>query len=198
MTDQQLTLESLRHAGAEARDPVRYRYLQALAARIPAQPRTVQVVLSERLRQGMAACEGHLRASAAQDPRAGAMPRARSALAQLNDELAARTAAQVQQARMDGAPAAPSLQSARAFGEVWSRIASQQQVAQALGRGPRNAGPLNPHRLMVRSLALMQELSPDYLRRFLAQAQALAALDEALQGPPRAPLRRGRPRQSAR
>lgn len=198
MASEQPSLESLRQAGAEARDPVRYQYLQALATRIPTQPPAVQVLLAQRLRQGMAACESHLRASAAQGPQAGTTPQARSALAQLNHELTARARAQVQQARVEGTPAGPGLQSARAFGEVWSRIASQQQVAQALDRGPRNAGPLNPHRLMVRTLALMQDLSPDYLRRFLAQTQALAALDEALQGPPRAPLRRGRARRSSR
>jgi hypothetical protein len=48
---------------------------------------------------------------------------------------------------------------------------------------------------MLRSLGLMRRLSPDYLRHFLSQVQSLVALEQAVAGPPRAPLRRGRARQ---
>ena len=43
---------------------------------------------------------------------------------------------------MDSAPL-PALKSVRHFSEVWSHIAAEQQVVQALHRGPENAGPLN-------------------------------------------------------
>jgi hypothetical protein len=67
----------------------------------------------------------------------------------------------------------------RQFTEVWSKISAEQQVVQALHRGPENAGPLNSHRLMLRSLSLMQSLSPDYLRRFLSQMDSLLWLEQA-------------------
>lgn len=71
----------------------------------------------------------------------------------------------------------PELKSARRFKAVWSRIAAANQVHRALDRGPANAGPLNSHMLVLRSLALMQELSPDYLSRFLSQVDTLLWLD---------------------
>jgi hypothetical protein len=71
--------------------------------------------------------------------------------------------------------------SVRRFRESWSKNAAQDQVDQALGRGPVNAGPLNSHMLVLRSLALMRKLSPDYLRRFLSQVDTLLWLDQVSQ-----------------
>lgn len=71
------------------------------------------------------------------------------------------------------------LKSARRFGETWSKLQSENQVAQALQRSPENAGPFNPHMLMVRSLALMRDLSPDYLHRFMQHADTLLWLEQA-------------------
>ena len=71
--------------------------------------------------------------------------------------------------------------SVRRFREAWSRIAAEDQVDQAVGRGPVNAGPLNSHMLVLRSLALMRKLSPDYLRRFLSHVDTLLWLDQANQ-----------------
>ncbi len=71
------------------------------------------------------------------------------------------------------------LKSARRFSETWSKLQSESQVEQALQRSPENAGPFNPHMLMVRSLALMRDLSPDYLHRFMQHADTLLWLDQA-------------------
>lgn len=71
------------------------------------------------------------------------------------------------------------LKSARRFSETWSKLQSETLVEQALQRSPENAGPFNPHMLMVRSLALMRDLSPDYLHRFMQHADALLWLDQA-------------------
>lgn len=71
------------------------------------------------------------------------------------------------------------LKSARRFSETWSKLQSETLVEQALQRSPENAGPFNPHMLMVRSLALMRELSPDYLHRFMQHADALLWLEQA-------------------
>jgi len=67
------------------------------------------------------------------------------------------------------------------FREAWSRIAAEDQVTKAAGRGPDNAGPLNSHRLVLQSLTLLRELSPDYLRRFLSHVQTLQWLEQASQ-----------------
>lgn len=71
------------------------------------------------------------------------------------------------------------LKSARRFSETWSKLQSESQVEQALQRSPENAGPFNPHMLMVRSLALMRDLSPDYLHRFMQHADTLLWLEQA-------------------
>lgn len=75
--------------------------------------------------------------------------------------------------------ARPEMKSVRRFRETWSRIAADDQVHSAMQRGPENAGPLNSHLLVLRSLAWMRELSPDYLRRFLSQVDTLLWLEQA-------------------
>ncbi|MFP5444104.1 MAG: DUF2894 domain-containing protein, partial [Betaproteobacteria bacterium] len=97
-----------------------------------------------------------------------------------------------------GGASVSDMKSVRRFSEVWSKIAAEQQVAQAFMRGPENAGPLNAHRLMLRSLALMRSLSPDYLRHFLSQMDSLLWLEQAAAKPARAPLKPGRAGRSSK
>lgn len=73
----------------------------------------------------------------------------------------------------------PDLRSAQRFRETWDRMAAEVQVQQARDRAPQNAGPLNPQRLMLDTLARMGELSPHYLRRFLAHTETLLWLEQA-------------------
>ena len=81
----------------------------------------------------------------------------------------------------------PELRSAQRFRETWERIGAEVQVQQALDRAPPNAGPLNPQRLMLETLARMGELSPHYLRRFLTHTETLLWLEQA-QGALRSPV----------
>ncbi len=77
------------------------------------------------------------------------------------------------------AAAWPELRSAQRFRETWERLGAEVQVQQARARAPQNAGPLNPQRLMIDTLAQMGELSPHYLRRFLAHTDTLLWLEQA-------------------
>ncbi|TNF61435.1 MAG: DUF2894 domain-containing protein, partial [Burkholderiales bacterium] len=107
---------------------------------------------------------------------------AASMLAALNAHIAqaSRAARQAQGLPAHhGQPPWPPLRSAQRFGETWERMGAEVQVQQARQRAPQNAGPLNPHRLMVETLALMGELSPHYLRRFLAHTDTLLWLEQA-------------------
>ncbi len=65
------------------------------------------------------------------------------------------------------------------FHETWAHIAAANRLARAASRAPDNAGPYNSHMLVLRSLALMQEASPEYLRRFLAHLETLLWLERA-------------------
>ena len=73
----------------------------------------------------------------------------------------------------------PTLRSAQRFHETWSRISAETEVVKAEQRAPDNAGPLNSHKLVLHTLSLMRNLSPDYLRGFLAQAETLLWLEQA-------------------
>lgn len=112
-------------------------------------------------------------------------PAAPSPLAELNAHIA-----QASQAARDGlregasigagaGDAWPELRSAQRFRETWERLGAETRVQQAKSRAPLNAGPLNPQRLVIETLARMGELSPHYLRRFLAHAETLLWLEQA-------------------
>ena len=65
------------------------------------------------------------------------------------------------------------------FKRTWSRLSVDQRLAQSRASLPDNAGPLNSHHLVHRSLTLMRELSPDYLERFVGYVDALQWLEQA-------------------
>jgi hypothetical protein len=83
------------------------------------------------------------------------------------------------------------LRSARRFRETWERLGAEVQVQQAQARAPQNAGPLNPQRLVLDTLAHMGELSPHYLRRFLVHAETLLWLEQ-VQGQLKVPAGKGK------
>lgn len=81
---------------------------------------------------------------------------------------------------MSGMTAAPrpELKTIRNFRNTWSKLSVEKQVTQALEHAPANAGPINSHMLVLRSLALMRDVSPDYLNRFMTYADTLLCLDQ--------------------
>ncbi|WP_249279195.1 DUF2894 domain-containing protein [Bordetella genomosp. 5] len=85
--------------------------------------------------------------------------------------------------------------------DLWSHLSADQQVRHSEALVPDNAGPLNSSHLVHRSLALMRELSPEYLRRFLLYADALSwmeQLDSALTAAREPAARKGAARATAR
>ena len=103
----------------------------------------------------------------------------KSPLAQLNAYIHARRVARMGEP-LPGEPNDPDeLLSARRFRQSFERGLTLDRVEQALSRAPAQAGPLNSHALVLRSLDLMRELSPDYLRRFLLHAETLLWLERA-------------------
>jgi hypothetical protein len=209
MTDP-LSLDTLRAQGADRHDPARFHFLSVLARRMATQTPAVQQLLAPRLAQAVAAyADSALAGGAARAPgsnhTSGAVPAVRpipSPLAQLVQALQPQTLIN-SPAHTEGEPlprmladddraSMADLPSVRRFSEVWSKISAQQQVDLALGRGPENAGPLNSHQLMLRTLTLMRTLSPDYLRRFLSQMDALLWLGQTpTAGPAKRRSRKG-------
>lgn len=181
-----------------ALDPVRLRYAQALASRLAASSPAVQRVLQAKLEAALAALGGAVEKTLGtaqaessepaavapglrkSKPKAQSEPAAPlSLLGQLNQHIDNAS----QQAAGDAPQAAPAdrpdLKSAIRFRETWARISAETEVDKATHRAPENAGPLNAHNLVLRTLALMRELSPDYLRRFMAHTESLLWLDQA-------------------
>ena len=71
------------------------------------------------------------------------------------------------------------LPSVKLFREALQKRTSDKLIKQVLTGGPENPGPLNPEMLMIRSLRLMGELSPAYLRHFIHYADSLLWLEKA-------------------
>lgn len=78
------------------------------------------------------------------------------------------------------APVRPELKILRESRTTWARLSVERQLSLAMQQAPRNAGPINSHMLMLRSLELMRDISPDYLGRFMCYADSLLRLGEGL------------------
>lgn len=72
----------------------------------------------------------------------------------------------------------PELPALEAFRTLWSGIRSDSQLQQSVAQAPTGAGPLNSAALVSRSIALMREVSPEYLRSFLGYVDDLAWLEQ--------------------
>ena len=104
-------------------------------------------------------------------------------LRQLEQHSAVNT--EVRVAENTGARA--ELKTLRNFRNTWSKLSADKQVAQALVQAPVNAGPINSHMLVLQSLALMRDISPDYLNRFMSYADTLLCLDQCERKKPGVP-----------
>ena len=69
------------------------------------------------------------------------------------------------------------LKSARYFRALRQQRAAQDRVARALEEAPEESGPLNPQKLVIRSMLTMRELSPGYLARFVSCVDTLFWLE---------------------
>ena len=74
------------------------------------------------------------------------------------------------------------LKSMRYFRSTWSRLSVDRQLSRAFAQAPENAGPLNSHFLVLQSLRLMRDVSPEYLEQFMSYVDALLWLDQADSG----------------
>ena len=176
LSDCERMLASLRQQGAEHWSPVDFYYLETLARRLHDQAPNVRHILENRLATAVAAYQTRFE----QAPRLAAPVPTQppTALSQLVSALVP-CAPEAE----PGSWAAPSggrteLKSVRNFRNTWSKLSAQKQVAKALGQAPKNAGPINSHMLVLRSLELMRDISPDYLNRFMSYADTLLCLDQ--------------------
>jgi hypothetical protein len=76
------------------------------------------------------------------------------------------------------------------FRKQLGQLRVQKQVTQAMAQAPQNAGPINSHMLVLRSLGQMREASPDYLGRFMVYLDTLLCLEAPAASKPTNPKKR--------
>lgn len=200
-------LASLKDQGGERFDAAGWHYLDTLARHAAAHEGSVRRMLEARLAPAVAAFAGRFdkaRSAAAElvANAGGKYPQSAAQLQRLFAEgdfkgvrrLAATLDAhaqcaalaslvsQLEPAQATGPRVAHSapvleLKTVRESRATWARLSVDRQLSQAMKLAPQNAGPINSHMLVLRSLAMMQEISPDYLSRMVSYADTLLALD---------------------
>ncbi|MFD1560369.1 DUF2894 domain-containing protein [Paraburkholderia silviterrae] len=171
VTRARATLDAWRAQGADRLDPVRFALIDALDKRAGAHAGAARRVLDARIDALLAAY-----ASGVERATSNVQTQAESA-SQQNASAHGSLAAQIGNAD-HLARRGPPEELLDYFREVWSKLSADQQVQQSLDQVPKNAGPLNSSSLVHRALLLMRELSPGYLRQFLAYADALSWLED--------------------
>lgn len=166
------TLEAWRASGADRLDPVRFAFIDALQRRAAGHTGQARRLLDERLSALLTAYADDLRhagAPASRSSHSSGASDTRGPLADLLEAIADGGAAQ-------RAPGYPELALLDYFRETWAALSAEQQLRRSLDHVPANAGPLNSSSLVHRSLELMREVSPGYLRHFLSYVDALSWL----------------------
>ena len=174
---------SLEAAGAARLDVVGWHYIELLSQRARADRGRSQKLLNDKLQTRLE--EFKRRWDGAQTPaQAAPLASAQSPLATLLADMAQHAPTTATAATAPTATAVKAVWRAESprvqqFKTQLGKISVQKQVKQAIALAPQNAGPINSHMLVLRSLGLMRDASPDYLNRFITYVDTLLCLEEA-------------------
>jgi hypothetical protein len=180
-------LDAWRECGADRLDPIRFRFIEAMARRAASHSGETRRILDDKLSLLLAAYADGVECAAFKDADADVGAGApfaadRGPLAGLIGYLASRVSADCVGSSVGNAVSPPSsypkLEALDYFREVWTKVSTERQLRQSFAQVPGNAGPLNSSSLVHRSLSLMRELSPGYLEQFLSYVDALSWLEE--------------------
>lgn len=184
--DPRALLDGWRDSGADRTDPVRFRFIEALARRASGYSGEAGRLLEDRVAR-LVSEYGEVLASAAREMASPeTLPQPAGALADLaalRERLGRRadpadvptTHAPAASTPHRAHPAEPEL--ADYFRDTLARVSVDRQLRQSQAGVPENAGPLNTNHLVHRSLSLMREVSPGYLEQFLSYVDALSWLE---------------------
>ncbi|MDO6822876.1 DUF2894 domain-containing protein [Marinobacter sp. 1_MG-2023] len=180
-------LEELRNCGANRANPARFRYLESLALRLRAKG-LQQTRHWQKLEQAISDYQASYESPA--QPSKTDEAHSPSPLSDLLERLnqspnipATQPSSTLEQlvfgaAQEDSSPAQrrPLKAMTRASAGCGEQ-ALQERIRHAIEHAPKDAGPINAHRLVSRALAEMQKLSPEYLKRFVNYTDTLMALE---------------------
>ena len=184
-------LALLRQAGAPDFDSVGWHYIEILAARVPAHQGAAQTLLhlkldkalddlNARMASPMASpMASHSQPSSATGTATASDVSSPSPLALMLQDLAPLEAPATRDVASQRPPWPAENPRVRQLRKTLSQLKVQKQVTQAMAQAPENAGPINSHMLVLRSLGLMREMSPDYLNRFMRYTDTLLSLEAA-------------------
>jgi hypothetical protein len=162
-------------AEAAQRDPVGWHYILVLAERTRIQTGPAQALLQAKLSTALAQLQARLPAPTNANATPPSLATAHSSpLSALLQDMAAPTPERPLNPSGHGRMDKPHIV---AFRQELGKISVQKQVTQAIAQAPQNAGPINSHSLVLRSLGLMRDLSPDYLNRFMGYVDTLLFMD---------------------
>ena len=173
-------IASLRLLGADRFDPIGLHYLEVLARRRSVQRDRVKCILEDKLKQALDDFDQRFQLSQCNTKGAISLSRVgkHESLRELTRHMADHSTEYSDRISPENVDSRAELKSVRQFRNTWSKLSANKQVTQALDQAPKNAGPINSHMLVLRSLALMRELSPDYLNRFVSYVDTLLCLDQ--------------------
>lgn len=188
-SDLDARIDAWRARGADRLDPVRFRLIEAMARRLAVHEGPARRVIEDRLAALLAALAEGVEQTPAVVAAAPTAPVPRNAARQAAvpppqgplGELVASLAQQQQPSPADAAARfgdAQELKTLSYFRSTWSRLSADRRWTQSLATVPENAGPLNSHHLLHRSLTLMRELSPAYFNQFMSYADALLSIEQ--------------------
>ncbi|GAA4346803.1 DUF2894 domain-containing protein [Variovorax defluvii] len=196
-------LDAWRARGAHRHDPVRFRFIEALARRAAGHEGEVRRILDERLVALMAAYEEGFQATRPLD--GGAKPAAAASelqalVAHIARHAAASPPGMPAGAAVPGLASVPELKTLQYFRSTWTRLSADRRLAQSLAQVPDKAGPLNSQQLIHRMLTLMREASPGYLDRFVSRVDTLSwlAQNQRVAAPSAGATRADAPKKSGR
>lgn len=173
------TLDAWRERGADRLNPVRFHFIAALERRAATHGGATRRILDDRLSGLLSAYAEELERTDAAAAEAHAAPG--TASSGLDSGTLAGLVEHIERhapAARDGAASYPELPALDYFREVWSKVRTEKQLRQSLAQVPGNAGPLNSSSLVHRSLSLMRELSPGYLKQFLSYVDTLSWMEQ--------------------
>jgi hypothetical protein len=164
-------------AGAAQLDSVRWHYFEVLAQRAEQQTGAAQALLCNKLEQVLETLQQQgATKTESQDKRVEAAP---SPLADLLKGMSPQQPNDPLNPPGEWRRESPRVQQ---FRQQLGRLSVQKKISQAIAQAPQNAGPINSHMLVLRSLGIMRDVSPDYLNRFMAYVDTLMCLDQAVPG----------------
>lgn len=177
-------IAALRDAGAPAFDASSWQHILSLRERMQAHHGAVRTLLDHKLLQALDALQTRMaavsasRVTLATEAASSSTPLP-SVLGQLVQawQVKGQTHQPVQPTPIQH----PQQESPRvqAFRAELGKLRTHKQVNHALAQAPLNAGPLNSHMLVLKSMGLMREASPDYVQHLVMYVETLQRLATA-------------------